>query len=713
MTSIQTAFSGPFRYQDSAGSAWLKQNVQQREHYECRTSKTSSGTPSLFESSKYQLMDYAVQPTTSQPLYFSKLERLKYISLDMISTKLHENVRILYVSTDEGFIKKISVLPRTRETCVIEIWKPEPNTKSEIKTIQFLKETNSLYVGSDNSLIRIPSQRCHRHVSMVSCLNSMDPYCGWNELKIACTIAPAGDTLARHWIQNSTECPIMTASIDGGWSAWSDWFKCAKSDEANSANEPSANGDSCLCRTRGCDNPSAKNGGTGCTGITTMVTNCTVHGGWTDWSAWSACSQTCGVAIKTRKRTCGNPKPAHGGRVCVGTDHSELYCQNLPPCPMPQPPQIDGGWGPWGSWSECNTPCGGGFRIRRRKCDDPEPHNGGMECPGCHIEYEPCNKQACPDVKRMGSWTPWMMTVNGTMDSGHIERRFRFSCKAPVADPVSLKVTLGKEETRVCLADGSCQRTGESNDEGGWGEWSAWSSCSVSCGTGQQYRTRLCDRNDCDGPAKMARACNTHPCKGEWGCWSDWGTCSVSCGVGKRSRTRQCLSMAGNQMYEKDCEGLNLQHENCEMPSCDSFLGWSSWSDWSDCNVDNERTRYRQCLETKPGPNDCLGNEKEVRICNIPQANGKFIRFNLNVSQFTNNSHLILELEAPIVTGSLSIPWIVLVVLCFGLLCAGIAIFLTKYIIEKKAKGVKAIQGSPCYGAYPNQYSSLPTKDVS
>lgn len=35
------------------------------------------------------------------------------------------------------------------------------------------------------------------------------------------------------------------------------------------------------------------------------------------------------------------------------------------------------------------------------------------------------------------------------------------------------------------------------------------------------------------------------------------------------------------------------------------------------------------------------------------------------------------------------------------------------HMMKKKAKGIKAIQGSPCYGSYPNQYSSLPTKDVS
>lgn len=109
-------------------------------------------------------------------------------------------------------------------------------------------------------------------------------------------------------------------------------------------------------------------------GITTMVTNCTVHGKWTEWSSWSACSQTCGTAVKSRRRTCGNPAPAHGGnisssecflmfvvliwhdfhelgRTCVGPDRQELYCTNLPPCPEPKKLPIDGGWGAYGKYS--------------------------------------------------------------------------------------------------------------------------------------------------------------------------------------------------------------------------------------------------------------------------------------------------------------------------------------------------------------------------
>ncbi|MPC89076.1 Semaphorin-5A [Portunus trituberculatus] len=64
-----------------------------------------------------------------------------------------------------------------------------------------------------------------------------------------------------------------------------------------------------------------------------QVTNCTVHGGWTAWSSWSQCSANCGIAVKTRRRTCSNPAPKHGGRVCVGQERTEIYCHSLPRCP--------------------------------------------------------------------------------------------------------------------------------------------------------------------------------------------------------------------------------------------------------------------------------------------------------------------------------------------------------------------------------------------
>lgn len=178
----------------------------------------------------------------------------------------------------------------------------------------------------------------------------------------------------------------------------------------------------------------------------------------------------------------------------------------------------------------------------RRECDDPSPQNGGTECSGCHLDFEVCNAHPCAEVKKTGPWTPWMIQVNGsTLNGGQLERRFRYSCKANVADANWVRIALDKEQTRICQGDGSCQRfvrhtqlniffsftnlmlffsilhrSGEgANDEMGWGEWGTWSTCSIECGGGQQFRTRLCEKSSCDGTGKMARACNTHSCKGK------------------------------------------------------------------------------------------------------------------------------------------------------------------------------------------------------
>ena len=47
----------------------------------------------------------------------------------------------------------------------------------------------------------------------------------------------------------------------------------------------------------------------------------TVDGDWGEWTEWGACSiPKCG-GQQTRKRSCDNPAPAHGGCDCTGTGH--------------------------------------------------------------------------------------------------------------------------------------------------------------------------------------------------------------------------------------------------------------------------------------------------------------------------------------------------------------------------------------------------------
>jgi chondroitin sulfate proteoglycan 4 len=124
------------------------------------------------------------------------------------------------------------------------------------------------------------------------------------------------------------------------------------------------------------------------------------------------------------------------------------------------PPPHDGQWGSWGPWEECSAHCGGGYRIRRRRCDNPAPQDGGQDCQGCHLDYEQCNAHTCSDAKRLSSWTPWLPTNATASTAGHTERRFRFSCRAAVADPALIKFGQAKEEERFCHSDGTCLRTG-------------------------------------------------------------------------------------------------------------------------------------------------------------------------------------------------------------------------------------------------------------
>lgn len=239
--------------------------MDHRNQYECKFNPVPSIRHDfMMGSHRYQLMDDAIQPITNEPLFTSKLERFTHIALDAIATKQHNRVQIIYVATEMNLVKKLTILPRTKETCVIEVWQPEADKSSKILTIQFLKHSESLYIGMENSIVRIPAQHCARHLSKANCLNAMDPYCGWNDLQQACTPPPDGDTLKRFWIQQASECPVSTAPIDGGFSAWSDWFKCYQ--HTDDHRHETSNHDTCLCRTRACNNPAPQNGGDQCKG---------------------------------------------------------------------------------------------------------------------------------------------------------------------------------------------------------------------------------------------------------------------------------------------------------------------------------------------------------------------------------------------------------------------------------------------------------------
>lgn len=559
MTSVNKGFNGAFKYQKSVNAAWERSTGVTHKHFQC---ESPDSPPHDIGSDKYQLMDEAVQPTRAMPIFTQELERFSHIVVDVVATKTHEGLHVLFVATMDGIVKKLSIFPRTQETCLVEVMHVFPkNHTQQIKQMKILKDLNSLYLGSETAVLRIPLSRCGRFQTKRLCLASMDPYCGWHSVEQKCTTPPNNNPLNSYWEQSILTCPILNDPVDGGWGSWSRWNDCEQTGLQTL-------GDRCLCRSRQCDSPSPANGGKDCKGNTHEVTNCTRHGQWTEWSAWSACSASCGMAIRTRRRTCGNPEPAFGGRYCEGDEKNEIYCTSNPPCPSPVLKVVDGQWSDWTQWEQCSAPCGGGWQARRRQCNNPEPRNGGRDCTGCATDHRPCNKLQCSEERR-SHWTPWL--ISNYTNGGYYQQRFRLICRANVPDNKMIRVAHVKSEDRFCVAGGdSCIDQAFVGNDGDWSEWSTWSTCTAACGGGMQTRYRACDNPPprgkglgCSGDHKEAQACNLHMCE------------------------------------ESSSGG--------EVP----------WSLWSVCDENHYQHRHRTCPEGQP--RDCPEAKEESRPCDVSE----------------------------------------------------------------------------------------------
>ncbi|KAJ8028097.1 Fibropellin-1 [Holothuria leucospilota] len=88
-----------------------------------------------------------------------------------------------------------------------------------------------------------------------------------------------------------------------------------------------------------------ENNGTCVDGLDTFTCECrkgftgtfceleSVDGGWSDWSSWTLCSTSCDGGTQSRTRECNNPEPRNGGTSCGKEDKEARDC-NVQPCPV-------------------------------------------------------------------------------------------------------------------------------------------------------------------------------------------------------------------------------------------------------------------------------------------------------------------------------------------------------------------------------------------
>jgi len=357
-----------------------------------------------------------------------------------------------------------------------------------------------------------------------------------------------GDTLC---VGNDASVYVYSmVQVDGGFSDWGQWSGC--SEECGGGSRK---------RSRKCDDPVPALGGEPCDGAANdeeqcNIKECPVDGGYSEWTAFSLCNAECGGGTKTRTRTCTNPKPQYGGKVCInGKPEEEVVC-NTQLCP------VDGGFGAWTDWSSCPKTCGGASTTRSRECNNPTPQNGGKECNGNKKEAKICSPDPCHDN---GGFTQWSAWSKCSATCGDATRTRTQTCEVAALCKGKTKSETGYCDSKLCPING------------GYSEWTAFSSCNVKCGSGKKTRTRSCTNPKpqyggkvcIDGKPKEEVLCNTQPCpvNGKWSQWTPWSNCTAKCSVGNRERARKCNDPSP-KFKGKPCTGLSKEIEKCNEQPC-------------------------------------------------------------------------------------------------------------------------------------------------
>ncbi|XP_020958298.1 hemicentin-1 isoform X2 [Sus scrofa] len=164
---------------------------------------------------------------------------------------------------------------------------------------------------------------------------------------------------------------------------------------------------------------------------------------------------------------------------------------------------------------------------------------------------------------------------------------------------------------------------------GGFSQWSAWRSCSVTCGKGIQKRSRLCNNpspanggKPCQGSDSETRNCQPKLCPvdANWSEWSPWEECTRTCGRGNRTRTRTCNNPSA-QHGGRPCEGSAVGLIMCNVRPCPVHGAWSTWQPWGTCSAScgkGTQTRTRLCNNPPPSFDGsyCDGTETQMQVCN-------------------------------------------------------------------------------------------------
>ena len=323
-------------------------------------------------------------------------------------------------------------------------------------------------------------------------------------------------------------------------------------------------------------------------------------------STWGSCSASCagGTQSRSSPTTCSRSingawqqMPLSSCAAVLGYTVSDTQSCNTQACDVY-------GWS-YGSWGSCSAACASGLQTRSATCMDFTTNRvaGSGNCTATAVTSQTCNAQLCPSFSwQYGSWSSCSVTCgSGTQtraatcyDSVYNQVYPASTCNAAIGSAV-----VSQSCSLPACYQGNYQ----------W-QFSAWGSCPVSCGGGNQTRQVACvDLNQyvlvnnalCDPTTIPAsyQACGQKTC--DIFTWSvtSWGTCSATCGGGTQTRGVYCQNFwthvlsAPSTCLAYMTSAQPSSSQSCNTQPCPSAIrggpldGDEGWTvgEWGSCSV--------------------------------------------------------------------------------------------------------------------------------
>ncbi|XP_031783774.1 spondin-1 isoform X3 [Nasonia vitripennis] len=209
----------------------------------------------------------------------------------------------------------------------------------------------------------------------------------------------------------------------------------------------------------------------------------------TNWGPWESCSVTCGRGVKLRQRKYKNEKAAAKHNCdSLLTDRVVCYAPDNFVCP---PDEVDEKKCPlsqWSEWTICSKSCGPESRTRERNF---RPKRKRKEC---RMQYPRIELQQTIDCENSACEAEETTTDgdSSTTDVAGDEEAVSETTTESITTTVSSdeESDYDAADNRRYLAKIWPRPRRKKCPESRYYQWSFWSPCSVSCGSGTKSRSR-------------------------------------------------------------------------------------------------------------------------------------------------------------------------------------------------------------------------------